>query len=145
MTPPLNANITDIIIALGSNLSDESAIQSALTTTLTALHHLGDVVISPVVVGKDFTHKTELIYHNWVVSVALHQKIDKKTLDDTLKNIEKSCGRTTDDLSVVMDLDLLAYDDDGWIIIQKRLPFKTHEKMGLLKVAPFLLQHKLTK
>ncbi|TWV80519.1 2-amino-4-hydroxy-6-hydroxymethyldihydropteridine diphosphokinase [Moraxella sp. VT-16-12] len=136
-----DTNITKAIIALGSNLSDDTARQHAFDTTLDALSNLGEIKVSSVVVGKDFTAKTEHIYHNWVVSVALAQKTDDKTLKQTLKDIERICGRGDKHQAVPMDLDLLAYYDERWIIVKKRLPFKEHEKKGLLMIAPFLLSH----
>lgn len=131
--------VTKAIIALGSNLSDKADIQRAFTITHHALNQLGDICVSSVVVGQDFTGKTAHIYHNWVVRVDLYQALTHQTLNTTLKDIEYACGRDAHAVLVPMDLDLLAYYDDGWVTIKKRLPFKAHEKKGLIQVAPFLL------
>lgn len=124
------------LIALGSNHNSEASFNLALDE----LKSRGEVDLSSVIIGKDFTGKTELIYHNAVLMIRLYEPMDYDNFNGLLKNIEKQCGRETDKKNVPMDLDILAYyTHDGWHLIKKRLPFKEHEKMGLSEVAPFLL------
>lgn len=134
--------IHQYIIALGSNHDSQISFNIALDE----LNVWGDVDLSSVIIGKDFTGKTELIYHNAVMMIKLYQPMNYDDFNDLLKNIETQCGREHDYLKkdifkrVPMDLDILAYyENDKWCIIKKRLPFKNHEKTGLIEIAPFLL------
>lgn len=122
------------VIAIGSNTDSENA----LMTALSALCQYGEVVLSSVIVGRDFTGKTEQIYHNAVCVIELFEPCDYEAFNEVLKGIEKLCGRH-DNQCVPMDLDILAYECGDWCMIKKRLPFKAHEKMGLSEVAPYLL------
>ena len=128
--------ITQYIIALGSNFNSELAFEIATQE----LYTLGDMVMSSKIIGKDFTGKTDRIYHNAVVFLRLFHLLDYDELNDILKNIEKQCGRNEDKMRVPMDLDILAFYENDWQILSKRLPFKEHEKKGLSEVAPFLLK-----
>lgn len=128
--------INKYIIALGSNFNSELAFEIATQE----LYALGDMVMSSKIIGKDFTGKTDRIYHNAVVFLRLFHLLDYDELNDILKNIEKQCGRNEDKMRVPMDLDILAFYDKDWQIVSKRLPFKEHEKKGLSEVAPFLLK-----
>lgn len=103
------------------------------------LKNMGDVVISSIAMDKDFTGKTDYIYHNAVAVIDLYQPCDYDEFNLILKTIEKQCGRNDDKKQIPMDLDILAFYDTDWQIIGKRLPFKAHEKTGLFEVAPFLL------
>ncbi|OPH36539.1 2-amino-4-hydroxy-6-hydroxymethyldihydropteridine diphosphokinase [Moraxella equi] len=139
--------INQYIIALGSNHGSQMSFKIALDE----LKSWGDVDLSSVIIGKDFTGKTELIYHNAVMMIKLYKTMNYDEFNGLLKNIETQCGREHDNLKkdmlkkvailkVPMDLDILAYyENDEWCIIKKRLPFKNHEKTGLIEVAPFLL------
>ncbi|MBE9590428.1 2-amino-4-hydroxy-6-hydroxymethyldihydropteridine diphosphokinase [Moraxella sp. K127] len=130
--------IHQYIIALGSNHDSEMSFKIALDE----LKSWGDVDLSSVIIGKDFTGKTELIYHNAVMMIKLYKPMNYDEFNDVLKNIEIQCGREHDNSfkKVPMDLDVLAYyENDKWFIIKKRLPFKNHEKTGLIEIAPFLL------
>lgn len=127
--------INQYVIALGSNHQSEIAFNIALNELKT----LGEVNVSLVVIGVDFTGKTDRIYHNAVAMIDLYQPCDYDEFNLILKNIEKQCGRNDDPKQVPMDLDILAFYDKAWQIISKRLPFKDHEKKGLFEVAPFLL------
>lgn len=133
--------IKKYIIALGSNFNSELAFEIATQE----LHTLGDVLMSSTIIGKDFTGKTDRIYHNAVVFLTLFQPLDYDKFNGILKNIEKKCGRTDDkmqvSIQVPMDLDILAFYENDWQIVAKRLPFKEHEKKGLFEVAPFLLKN----
>lgn len=126
---------TQYIIALGSNLDSETAFAIAIKE----LQQLGEVLMSSIVIGKDFTGKTNRIYHNAVVFLVLCEPMTFNEFNFILKNIEKQCGRGDDKIKVPMDLDVLASYDGGWQVIRKRLPFKEHEKKGLQEVASFLL------
>jgi 7,8-dihydro-6-hydroxymethylpterin-pyrophosphokinase (HPPK) len=139
-----NNMITQYVIALGSNSDGKISFDIAIAQ----LEKWGDVLLSSVVASKDFTGKTDLIYHNAVVVMTLYEPIDHNGFNLALKSIEKKCGREhdvlkidkTDEIKIPMDLDILAYYDDGtWHVIKKRLPFKVHEKKGLIEIAPFLL------
>lgn len=127
--------INQYVIALGSNHQSEIAFNIALNELKT----LGEVNVSPVVIGVDFTGKTDCIYHNAVAMIDLYQPYDYDEFNLILKNIEKQCGRNHDKKQIPMDLDILAFYDKAWQIVSKRLPFKEHEKKGLFEVAPFLL------
>lgn len=128
------------IIALGSNTNSEHTFMIALAE----LNQLGDTIISSIIIGKDFTGKTDLIYHNAMMMITLYEPLNYDDFNQILKNIEIKCGRIIhkDNIKFVpMDLDILAYhqnDYNDWIIIEKRLPFKAHEKKGLDEIAPFL-------
>lgn len=121
---------------MGSNFNSELAFEIVTQE----LYALGDMVMSSKIIGKDFTGKTDRIYHNAVVFLRLFHLLDYDELNDILKNIEKQCGRNEDKMRVPMDLDILAFYDKDWQIVSKRLPFKEHEKKGLGEVAPFLLK-----
>ncbi len=138
------------IVALGSNINSQHAFDVALGE----LGLLGDVAVSSVVVGKDYTNKTDLMYHNAVLMITLYQPLPCNDFDELLKKIEIKCGRkhqshpkqNHDDkhTNIPMDLDILAYHElsgaaDQWKVIPKRMPFKQHEKKGIREVAPFLL------
>ncbi|MDO4896956.1 MAG: 2-amino-4-hydroxy-6-hydroxymethyldihydropteridine diphosphokinase [Moraxella sp.] len=129
--------INQYIIALGSNHDSEISFKIALDELKT----WGDVMLSSVILGKDFTGKTELIYHNAVMMISLYEPMTYDDFNELLKNIESKCGRENHSILkfVPMDLDILAYCDDDWHIIKKRTPFKDHEKKGLNEIAPFLL------
>ena len=112
--------ITQYVIALGSNSDGKVSFDIAIAQ----LEKWGDVVMT------------------------LYEPIDHNGFNLALKSIEKKCGREhdvlkidkTDEIKIPMDLDILAYYDDGtWHVIKKRLPFKVHEKKGLIEIAPFLL------
>lgn len=132
--------ISQYIVALGSNNNSKMSFDVALTE----LKKLGDVVLSSVMVGKDFTGKTELIYHNAVMMISLYAPMVYDDFNELLKNVESKCGRENHGILkfVPMDLDILAYYDDNWKIIKKRTPFKDHEKKGLNEIAPFLINEK---
>lgn len=127
--------INQYVIALGSNHQSDIAFNIALNELKT----LGEVNISSLVIGVDFTGKADRIYHNAVAMIDLYQSCDYDEFNLILKNIEKQCGRNHDKKQIPMDLDILAFYDTDWQIIGKRLPFKEHEKKGLFEVAPFLL------
>ncbi|OPH35603.1 2-amino-4-hydroxy-6-hydroxymethyldihydropteridine diphosphokinase [Moraxella lacunata] len=130
--------IHQYIIALGSNHDSEISFNIALDE----LKLWGNVDLSSMIIGKDFTGKTELIYHNAVMMIKLYKPMNYDNFNELLKSIETQCGREHDNSfkKVPMDLDILAYyENDKWCIIKKRLPFKNHEKTGLIEVAPFLL------
>lgn len=132
--------INQYIIALGSNHDSEMSFK----ITLDELNLWGDMVLSSVIIAKDFTGKTQLIYHNAVMMIDLYQPMNYDEFNELLKNIEIQCGREYGNINrirqVPMDLDILAYyENDKWRIVKKRLPFKNHEKTGLIEVAPFLL------
>lgn len=133
---------TQYIIALGSNLDSKIAFDIATN----ALKKMGDMAMSSITMDKDFTGKTDCIYHNAVVFLSLFEPMMYDELNLVLKNIEKQCGRNDDktqmSIQVPMDLDILAfYQADEWCVVKKRYPFKLHEKKGLIEVAPFLLSH----
>lgn len=131
-----NLNVISIIIALGSNINHERA----FATAIAELGKLGEVRLSSLTVGEDFTGRTTLIYHNACALISLYQASDFETLVARLKDIEKRCGRVSGSQDVPMDLDILAvFDGTMWQISQKRLPFKAHERVGLSEVADFLL------
>lgn len=127
--------INQYVIALGSNINNDMAFDIAIHE----LKNMGDVAISSITIDKDFTGKTDRIYHNAVAMIDLYQPYDYDEFNLILKNIEKQCGRNDDKKQIPMDLDILAFYDTDWQIIGKRLPFKAHEKKGLFEVAPFLL------
>lgn len=127
-----------LVIALGSNADSEHAFSIAKAELI----KLGNVRHSSMVIGRDFTGRTQAIYHN----ACVHLKLDKPCLMSViyhkLKTIERLCGRTDDRNAVPMDLDVLAVSDGhGWRISKKRLPFKAHERAGLSEVAVFLLAY----
>lgn len=127
--------ISQYVIALGSNINSQHAFEIALME----LKKLGEILVSSITSSGDFTGKTSLIYHNAVMMMTLDEPLIYDELNALLKDIEIKCGRTDIKHIVPMDLDILAYYDDIWCIVDKRLPFKLHEKRGLSEVAPFLL------
>ena len=127
-----------LVIALGSHADSEHAFSIAKAELI----KLGDVCHSSVVIGRDFTGRTQAIYHNACVHLKLDEPCSMGVICHKLKAIERLCGRTDDRNAVSMDLDVLAVSDGhGWSISQKRLPFKAHERAGLSEVADFLLTH----
>lgn len=140
MTPLFDRPVFQAVIAIGSNTDSELAFLSMKNELL----KLGEFILSETIIGKDFTHKTENIYHNACLILKLNCPLLFNDLNQTLKKIEIVCGRKKESDKVAMDLDILAinhdYDNGKWHIIPKRLPFKQHEKTGLLQIAPFLLE-----
>lgn len=108
--------VRSLVIALGSNADSEHAFSIAKAELI----KLGNVRHSSMVIGRDFTGKTQAIYHN----ACVHLKLDKPCLMSViyhkLKTIERLCGRTDDRNAVPMDLDVLAVSDGhGWRISKK--------------------------
>ncbi|MDO4441742.1 MAG: 2-amino-4-hydroxy-6-hydroxymethyldihydropteridine diphosphokinase [Moraxella sp.] len=135
----LDKQITALVIAMGSNHNANSS----FTIALTALCELGHVRCSSVVVGRDFTGRTSDEYHNACAVLNLDHPQSVDDIHGQLKHIERLCGRELGGSSVPMDLDILAvFDGTDWLVSQKRLPFKAHERAGLSEVATFLLEIK---
>lgn len=131
-----NFTVSAFVVAMGSNSHAEQSFAIAEQE----LAVLGGVKMSVQTVGLDFTGRTKLIYRNACAVVELCEPMGFADLYKQLKHIERLCGREQDRQIVPMDLDILAvFADDGWQISQKRLPFKEHERVGLLAVADFLL------
>lgn len=131
------------IVALGSNVSSTHAFNIAFEE----LKGLGVVISSSIISGKDYTGKTDFIYHNAVTMITLFRPMPYEALNQQLKAIEVKCGRTnqqtTHPQDVPMDLDILAYCESccgisDWRLMEDRLPFKAHEKKGIDEIAPFL-------
>lgn len=135
MTKLFDGIISQVVIAVGSNTDSDRAFAIMQHELLT----LGEFVLSESVVGQDFTHKTDCVYHNACLKLTLTHPLPYDDLNQRLKYIEIQCGRTKDGDKVAMDLDILAVYDGVWHSVPKRLPFKQHEKAGLIQVAPFLL------
>lgn len=129
-------NVSAFVVAMGSNVDTHRAFDIALRELL----RLGDLQMSSWTTGLDFTGKTKLVYHNACAMVQLDLPMSFAYLSEQLKCIEVLCGRESIGQAVPMDLDILAvFDDCIWQISKTKLPFKTHEKSGLLQVAHFLL------
>lgn len=130
--------IKKALVALGSNYQSEFAFQITLDNFIV----LGEVVMSDVIVGADYTQKTQSIYHNACVLLTLNIPCSFMQLSKYCKKIEMMCGRThslNQHNNIAMDLDILAvYTKELWQISQRRLPLKPYELIGLKQVAPFL-------
>lgn len=136
--------VDKVVIALGSNLGDESMGKIALA--LEFLRKMGQVQLSEVFISQDITQKTERVYHNACAMLILNHSTSISHLCCTLKAIERQCGRLPNapmsTLDVPMDLDILAILVAGkWRVCQKRLPFHSYEVAGLEQIAPFLLMY----
>lgn len=131
-----NFIVSAFVVAMGSNTDAKRAFAIAECE----LTSLGELQMSAQTVGLDFTGRTDLVYHNACAMVELCEPMSFADLYERLKYIENLCGRGRDRQIVPMDLDILAvFADANWQISRQRLPFKEHERVGLLAVADFLL------
>lgn len=136
------ASVNELVIALGSNHNA----QAAFTCAIKALQELGQVMLSEVICGKDFTGRSQRIYHNACAYILLTKAMQYTDIEQKLKQIERRCGRNPAkkcaeyDYEVVMDLDILAVRfDEEWQMNLARLPLKSHDLSGVEQVAGFLL------
>ncbi|UNU73148.1 2-amino-4-hydroxy-6-hydroxymethyldihydropteridine diphosphokinase [Moraxella nasovis] len=138
---PKDALVSDVILSLGSNADSVRAFYIAKQ----ALDQLGELMMSDRIIGKDFTGKTDKIYHNACASLRCHNPASIVQLSQNFKQIERLCGRSADNTIkqyVPMDLDILAVRiNKCWYIHTKRLPLKAHERAGLSQVAQWLLSY----
>lgn len=135
----VNANpiINACLLSLGSNTE-----QQKLTQAVDKLATLGEICLSAIITGKDFTGKSKRLYHNACVFLTLSQTQNLSDLMADFKQIEQNCGRqyALNDDAVAMDIDILAYQIDGhWQFNPKKLPLKTHDRLGVGEIAAFLL------
>lgn len=131
-----NFIVSAFVVAMGSNTDAKRAFAIAECE----LTSLGELQMSAQTVGLDFTGRTDLVYHNACAMVSLNEPMVFTDLYWQLKHIERQCGRVQGGQGVPMDLDILAvFADESWQISRQRLPFKEHERVGLLAVADFLL------
>ena len=93
-----------------------------------------------------FTGRSQIIYHNACAYIILTKTMQYTDIEQTLKQIERRCGRnpakkcTKYDYEVVIDLDILAARfDEQWQMNLARLPLKNHDIQGIKQVAAFLL------
>lgn len=135
--------VLGLVLSLGSNL--ESA-QKAFERACLELAKLGKCQSSDRILGRDFTGKSCRIYHNACLFLELTKPMDLQDLKGQLKHIEMICGRDPAknnpcyDYEVAMDIDILAKNIDGiWFSNPKKTPLKPHDRVGVQKVAAFLL------
>ncbi|OOR88999.1 hypothetical protein B0181_07460 [Moraxella caviae] len=128
--------VRTLVLALGSNHHHERSFELALAK----LGELGELDCSDVAASKDFTGKTERVYHNACVLLDAAAPNTVRAWIAATKEIERQCGRG-DGQDVAMDIDVLAVQgsDGAWCVHQKRLPFKAHERTGLMQVAAWLI------
>lgn len=125
------------LLSLGSNTEP-----AKLSQAVAQLNLLGQTTISKPITGKDFTGKSERLYHNACVLLTVNQAEKLPAMLATFKQIEQLCGRqvTPNNDQVAMDIDILAYQIDGhWQFNPKKLPLKTHDRLGVGEIAAFLL------
>lgn len=131
-----------IVIALGSNHDAKAA----FTCAIKSLQEFGQMMLSEVICGKDFTGRSQRIYHNACAYIILTKTMQYTDIEQMLKQIERRCGRNPAkkcakyDYEVVIDLDILAARfDERWQMNLARLPLKNHDIQGIKQVATFLL------
>lgn len=136
------AYVNAIVIALGSNHNAKTA----FTCAIKSLQALGRVALSQRICGQDFTGRSQRIYHNTCAYIVLTKTMQYTDIEQTLKQIERHCGRNPTkkcakyDYEVVIDLDILAVRfDERWQMNLARLPLKNHDIQGIKQVATFLL------
>lgn len=137
-----DGQVTHLVIALGSNYQADTAFACAVSK----LQKFGEMRLSLLVTGSDFTGRSQRVYHNAVAHIALTKSMQYTDIETTLKQIEQACGRDPAkkcaeyDYEVAMDLDILAASIDGqWQMNPARLPLKGHDMQGVRQVADFLL------
>lgn len=135
----VNANpiINACLLSLGSNTEQQKLLQA-----VDKLATLGEICLSAIITGKDFTGKSKRLYHNACVFLTLSQTQNLSDLMADFKQMEQNCGRqyALDDDAVALDIDVLAYQTDNqWQYNPKKLPLKTHERLGVQEIAEFLL------
>lgn len=137
-----DGQVERLVIALGSNHQADTAFACALNE----LHELGEIHLSQVVMGQDFTGRSQRVYHNACAYIVLTKSMQYTDIENKLKQIERDCGRNPAkkcaeyDYEVAMDLDILAvYADGKWQMNPARLPLKSHDVQGVKEVARFLL------
>lgn len=140
------SDISQLVILFGSNFDSENV----WSITKSHLKNMGECYFSDITISPDYTKKTNLIYYNACILIQLNCLQHHQQLNSELKKIEIQCGRNrlqNNQLQinqvtisqVKADLDILAVYTKNWHISQRRLPFKEHERIGLLQIAPFLL------
>ncbi len=137
-----DGQVERLVIALGSNHQTDTAFACALHK----LNKLGEIQLSQVVMGRDFTGRSQRVYHNACAYIVLTKSMQYTDIEHRLKQIERDCGRNPAkkcaeyDYEVAMDLDILAVFADGkWQMNPARQPLKSHDLSGVKEVAGFLL------
>lgn len=145
-----DTQINVVLLAIGSN--EQAAYH--LANARGQLSKLGKMALSEPLVNPDFTATPESPkpdYTNQCVYIALDKALSFAELTEYFTAIETLCERkrSLDDEAesitdrallnppvklVSMDIDVLGFRqqaDGEWRLIQRRLPLKTHEKIGL--------------
>lgn len=143
--------VTAVVISLGSNHQAEQH----LATVCKSLNELGDIKLSTAFVNPDITatvDQPKADYINQCAYLSLTSSMALQELKQLFKQFENDCDRQrqvakTAIKQVTMDIDILLvklelnknslsiYDDNNWIIIKERYPFKAHEIVGIAELA----------
>lgn len=84
-----DGQVTHLVIALGSNYQADTAFACAVSK----LQKFGEMRLSLLVTGSDFTGRSQRVYHNAVAHIALTKSMQYTDIETTLKQIEQACGR----------------------------------------------------
>lgn len=129
--------ITAVIVMMGSNddakhnlsLATQSICQSTLVQNCAVINKH---------ISADHTGRAQNLYHNQAMKVQLYGAHELSVLVALFKDVERLCGRDERKNSaaygylVAMDIDVMAVNIQGdWLMIQERLPLKTHERICL--------------
>lgn len=143
--------VTAVVISLGSNHQAEQH----LATVRKSLGKLGKINLSTVYQNPDITatvDQPKADYINQCAYLSLTSSMALQELKQLFKQFENDCDRQrqvekTVIKQVTMDIDILLvklelnenslsiYDDNNWIIVKERYPFKAHEIIGVVELA----------
>ena len=134
--------VTAVVLALGSNHQSERH----LATVREDLAKLGEITLSNAFQNPDFTAtlaEPKPDYTNQCVYLVLTTLMTLQQLQKIFKSFEDGCNRQRQSKSatirhVTMDIDVLLVkleDNNKWIVIAERYPFKVHEYAGVAELA----------
>lgn len=130
--------VTAVILALGSNYNPKQH----LLTVRNSLADLGAIQPSTAFQNPDFTatlDQPKPDYTNQCIYLSLTNPITLQELESIFKQFECDCNRQRQDertgiKQVTIDIDILLIiliNDDKWIVMVDRYPFKAHESTGM--------------
>lgn len=122
----LNDLALAFVIMMGSNTDNA---KENIILAIDELQKIGQVQLLNSHTSADHTGKSQNMYANTAIILALTKKTKAILIYHTLKELEKLCGRNHQSCIVALDLDIMAVYIDKWYIIKERLPFKEHEKI----------------
>lgn len=121
-------------IVMGSNIDSNNNLKTA-ALLLQKIHFIKEIILINEHISQDYKKISNLLYHNQGFLVYFNQEISFLNFNTELKNIEKMCNRTDNEIGeITIDIDILQVNiNNTWYCIFERLPFKEHELICLNK------------